>query len=98
MVVEMNCLSMDLVSRSRDCVVPIITVVAVTNALNLFGSRPFIESLLLLIAVVIFATFLIDVLRGGSIKETIESHSVQRPLTPKDLLRAAFDHSARCSG
>ena len=76
MVVEMNRLSMDVVSRSRDCVVPIITVVAVTNALNLFGSRPFIESLLLLIAVVIFATFLIDVLRGGFIK-AIESHSVQ---------------------
>ena len=76
MVVEMNRLSTDLVSRSRDCVVPIITILAVTNAVNLFGSWPFIGPFVLFIVVVIFATFTIRILRGG-VMETIEPHSVQ---------------------
>ena len=67
---------MKLVGLSKDCIVPITAVLVVTDASNLSGSQPSIEWFALFVAVVIFGTFAIDVVRVGS-KETIESQSVR---------------------
>ena len=75
-VVEIDELSMNLVALSKDCLGPTVTVVPIADALNLFGSQPSIESLVLFVAVVIFGAFVINVVRKGLI-ETIESHSVR---------------------
>ena len=76
MVVKMDELSMKLVGLSKDCIVPITAVLVVTDASNLSGPQPSIESFALFVAVVIFGTFAIDVVRVGS-TETIESQSVR---------------------
>ena len=78
MVFEIDELSMNLVELSSDYIVPIVAELAVTEAVNLSGFQPFIESFALLVAVVMFGTFTIDIVRGGLI-ETIESHWVQAP-------------------
>ena len=75
-VVEIDELNMNVVALSKDCLGPTVTVVPVTDALNLSGSQPSIESFALFVAVVIFGAFVINVVRGGLIK-TIESHSVR---------------------
>ncbi len=78
MVVEMDEPSMKLVRLSKDCIVPITALLAVTDALNLSGFQSYIESFLLFVAVVILGAFGIDVVRDGLI-ETIESQSVRAP-------------------
>ena len=78
MVVEMDEPSMKLVGLSKSCIVPITAVVAVTDALNLSGFQPSVESFAPFVSVVIFGTFGIDIVRDGLI-ETIESQSVRAP-------------------
>ena len=78
MVVEMDEPSMKLVGLSKDCIVPITGEVAVTDALNLSGFQPSVESFAPFVSVVIFGTFGIDIARDGLI-ETIESQSVRAP-------------------
>ncbi len=76
MIVEMDELSMKLVELSKDCIVPIAAVLAVTDAINLSGSQTSIESFALFVAVMIFGTFAIDVVRVG-LTETTESQSAR---------------------
>ena len=78
MVVEMDEPSMKLVGLSKSCIVPITAVLAVTDALNLSGLQPSVESFAPFVSVVIFGTFGIDVVRDG-LKETIETQSVRAP-------------------
>ena len=78
MVGEVDELSMKLVGLSEDLILPITAVSAVTDALSLSGSQSSIESFALFVAVVIFGTFAIDVVRGRLI-EIIESQSVRAP-------------------
>ena len=69
---------MKLVGLSKDCIVPITPVIAVTDALNLSGFQPSVESFVPFVSVVIFGAFGIDIVRDGLI-ETIESQSVRAP-------------------
>ena len=78
MVVEMDEHSMKLVGLSKDCILPITAVLAVTDALNLSGFQPSVESFAPFVSVVIFGTFGIDVVRDG-LKETIETQPVRAP-------------------
>ena len=69
---------MKLVRLSNDYIVLAAPVLAVTDVLNLPGFRFFIVSLMFMfmVAVVIFGTVAIDVVRGG-LMQTTESRSVQ---------------------
>ena len=78
MVGEVDELSMKLVGLSKDLILPITAVSAVADALSLSASQSSIESFALFVAVVIFGTFAIDVVRGRLI-EIIESQSVRAP-------------------
>ena len=78
MVINMDELSMKLVRLWNDCVVPAAPALAVTDVLNLPRFLFFIVSFMFIVAVVIFGTVAIDVVRGG-LMETTESRSVQAP-------------------
>ena len=69
---------MKLVRLSNDYIVLAAPVLAVTDVLNLPGFRFFIVSFMFMVAVVIFGTVAIDVVRGG-LMQTTESRSVQAP-------------------
>lgn len=76
MVINMDELSMKLVRLTNDYIVPAASVLAITDVLNLPGFRFFIVSFMFMVAVVIFGTEAIDVVRGG-LMETTGSRSVQ---------------------
>ena len=76
MVINMDELSMKLVRLTKDYIVPAAPVLAITDVLNLPGFRFFIVSFMFMVAVVIFGTVAIDVVRGG-LMETTGSRSVQ---------------------
>ena len=76
MVINMDELSMKLVRLTNDYIVPAAFVLAITDVLNLPGFRFFIVSFMFMVAVVIFGTEAIDVVRGG-LMETTGSRSVQ---------------------
>ena len=76
MVINMDELSMKLVRLTNDYIVPAASVLAITDVLNLPGFRFFIVSFMFMVAVVIFGTVAIDVVRGG-LMETTGSRSVQ---------------------
>lgn len=76
MVINMDELSMKLVRLTNDYIVPAAPVLAITDVLNLPGFRFFIVSFMFMVAVVIFGTVAIDVVRGG-LMETTGSRSVQ---------------------
>ena len=78
MVINTDELSMKLVRLSNDYIVLAAPVLAVTDVLNLPRFLFFIVSFMFIVAVVIFGTVAIDVVRGGLI-ETTESRSVQAP-------------------
>ena len=67
---------MKLVRLTNDYIVPAASVLAITDVLNLPGFRFFIVSFMFMVAVVIFGTEAIDVVRGG-LMETTGSRSVQ---------------------